>query len=46
VAVAVAVIITIILLEPVDQPASIRIIADNVLPSIAPRRHVIDGTQW
>ena len=31
------------LLEAVDQPASIRIIADNLLPGIAPRHHVIDG---
>ena len=28
-------------LEAVDQPASIRIIADDFLPGIAPRHHVI-----
>jgi hypothetical protein len=31
------------LLETVDQPTSIRIIADDLLSAVAPRRHVIDG---
>ena len=31
------------LFEPVNQPASVRIIADDLLPGIAPRHHVIDG---
>jgi hypothetical protein len=30
-------------LEDVDQPASIRIIADDFLPGIAPRYNVIDS---
>ena len=32
------------LLEAGDQAASIRIIADNLLPGVAPCHHVIDGT--
>jgi hypothetical protein len=31
------------LLESVDQPASVRIIANDLLPGIPPRHHVIDG---
>ena len=32
------------LLETVDQPTSVGIIADDLLPGVAPRHHVIDGT--
>jgi hypothetical protein len=28
--------------EPVDQPAAVGTIADEILPSITPRHHVID----
>ena len=31
------------LFEPINQPASVRIIADDFLPGIAPRHHVING---
>jgi hypothetical protein len=31
------------LLESVDQPASVRIIANDLLAGIPPRHHVIDG---
>jgi hypothetical protein len=31
-------------LEPFDQPASVRIVADDLLPGIAPSHHVINGT--
>ena len=31
------------LFEHLDQPASVRIIADDFLPRIAPRHHVING---
>jgi hypothetical protein len=30
-------------LKPVDQPASVRIVADNLVPDIAPSHHVIEG---
>ncbi len=30
-------------LEPVKQPASVRIIADDLPPGVAPRHHVING---
>jgi len=29
-------------LEPGDQPPSVRIIADNLLPGVAPRHHVVN----
>jgi hypothetical protein len=29
-------------LEAHDQPTSVRVIADNLLPSVAPSHHVID----
>jgi hypothetical protein len=31
------------LFEPINQPASVRIIADDFLPGIAPRHHVINA---
>ena len=31
------------LLEPVDQPASVAIVANDLLSGIPPRHHVIDG---
>ena len=31
------------LLQAVDQPVPVRIIADDLLPGIAPRHHMIDG---
>jgi hypothetical protein len=33
------------LLDAVDQPASIRVIADNLLPGVAPRLHVINAAR-
>ncbi len=30
-------------LEPVKQPASVRIVADDLLPGVAPRHHVTNG---
>ncbi len=30
-------------LEPFKQPASVRVIADDLLPGVAPRHHVING---
>jgi hypothetical protein len=30
--------------EPVDQPTSVPIVADDFPPGIAPCHHVIDGT--
>jgi hypothetical protein len=30
-------------LQSVDQPASVRIIANELLPGITPRHHMIDG---
>jgi hypothetical protein len=32
------------LFEPINQPASVRIIADHLLPGFAPRYNVIDAT--
>jgi hypothetical protein len=31
------------LLEAVDQPTSVRIVADDLLPGIAPRHHMVNG---
>jgi hypothetical protein len=30
-------------LQAIDQPSSVRIVAHNLLPSVAPRHDVIDG---